>query len=61
MLLSWESGSSMAAQIYDSGGGQTVGNQFTMCVPNHNYQAFKAYVDGSVAYPAAESRSTSIM
>ena len=29
-------------------------------MPDHNYQAFKAYADGSVAYPAAGSSSTSI-
>ena len=31
-----------------------------VAVPDHNYQAFKAYADGSVAYPAAGSSSTSI-
>jgi hypothetical protein len=60
MLLTWESGSSMAAQIYDSDSGQSVGNQFTIDVPDHNYQALKAYPDGSVAYPAAGSSTTSI-
>jgi hypothetical protein len=60
MLLTWESGSSMAAQIYDSGSGQIVGDQFTIEVPDHNYQAFKAFPDGSVAYPAAGSTNTSI-
>jgi hypothetical protein len=60
MLLTWESGSSMAAQIYDSGSGQAVGEQFSIDVPDHNYQAFKAYPDGSVAYPAAGSANTSI-
>jgi hypothetical protein len=60
MLLAWESGSSMAAQIYDSGSGQAVGDQFTIDVPDHNYQAFKAYADGSVAYPVAGSSSTTI-
>ena len=60
MLLAWESGSSMAAQVYDAGTGKTVGTQFTIDVKDHNYQAFKAYPDGSAAYPAAGSSSTSI-
>lgn len=60
MLLAWGSGSSMAAQVHDSGSGQTVGSQFTIDVKDHSYQAFKAYADGSVAYPAAGSSSTSI-
>jgi hypothetical protein len=60
MLLAWESGSSMAAQVYDAGSGKAVGSQFTVNVRDHNYQAFKAYPDGSVAYPAAGGSNTSI-
>ena len=60
MLLAWESGSAMAAQVYDAGTGKAVGKQFTINVRDHNYQAFKAYADGSAAYPAAGSTSTSI-
>jgi len=60
MLLAWASGSSMAAQVRDSGDGSTVGSQFTIGVSDHQYQAFKAYADGSVAYPAAGSGATSI-
>jgi hypothetical protein len=60
MLLAWGSGSSMAAQVYDAGSGKTVGSRFTIGVKDHSYQAFKAYSDGSVAYPAAGSGSTSI-
>jgi hypothetical protein len=60
MLLAWGSGSSMAALVYDAGTGKTVGGQFTINVKDHNYQAFKAYADGSAAYPAAGSSTTSI-
>jgi hypothetical protein len=60
MLLAWESGSSMAAQVYDSGTGKAVGARFTIGVKDHSYQAFKAYADGSAAYPAAGANSTSI-
>jgi hypothetical protein len=60
MLLAWESGSSIAAQVYDAGNGATVGSQFTINVRDHDYQAFKAYPDGSAAYPAAGGTTTSI-
>lgn len=60
MLLTWASGASMAAQVFDSGTGQTVGSEFTIDAKDHNYQAFKAYPDGSAAYPAAGNNSTSI-
>jgi hypothetical protein len=60
MLLAWGSGSSMLAQVYDAGTGKAVGSQFTIGVKDHNYQAFKAYTDGSAAYPAAGSTTTSI-
>jgi hypothetical protein len=60
MLLAWSSGSSIAAQVYDSGTGKTVGGKLTIGVRDHDYQAFKAYPDGSVAYPAAGSGSTSV-
>lgn len=58
MLLTWKSGSSIAAQVYDSTSGKTVGSQFTIGVPDHTYVAFKDYPDGSVAYPAAGSGSS---
>lgn len=60
MLPAWESGSSMAAQVYDAGTGKTVGNQLAVGVKDHNYQAFKGYPDGSAAYPAAGGNNTSI-
>ncbi|WP_144123550.1 hypothetical protein [Catellatospora sichuanensis] len=60
MLLAWASGSSMAAQVYDSGTGKTVGAKFTVNARDHDYQAFKAYSDGSAAYPAAGGSSRSI-
>ena len=60
MLLAWESGGSMAAKVLDSGTGESVGQEFTIDVKDHNFQAFKAYPDGSVAYPAAGDSETSI-
>ena len=60
MLLAWQAGTGMAAQVYDAGTGTTVGSQFTVNVTDHDYQAFKPYADGSAAYPAAGSTATSI-
>ncbi|MFC7484801.1 hypothetical protein ACFQX7_38860 [Luedemannella flava] len=60
MLLSWASGSGMTAQVYDSGTGAKVGGTFTINARDHDYQAFKAYLDGSAAYLAAGSNGTSI-
>ncbi|MHB9860231.1 hypothetical protein [Streptomyces sp. YIM S03343] len=61
MLMAWASGSKMAAQVYNSGTGSTVGSQFTIDVPDHAYMSFKTYSDGSAAYAAAGSTSTSIV
>ncbi|MEV4412545.1 hypothetical protein [Catellatospora sp. NPDC049609] len=60
MLLAWASGSAIAAQVYDSGNGRTVGAKFTIGVKDHDYQAFKPYPDGSAAYPATGGSGTSI-
>ncbi|MEV4511030.1 hypothetical protein AB0K00_18905 [Dactylosporangium sp. NPDC049525] len=60
MLLAWESGSSMTAQVYDTGAAKAVGGTFTIDVKDHAYQAFKAYPDGSAAYAAAGGTATSI-
>ena len=61
MLLTWATGSSMTAQVHDSGAtGAAVGSSFTIDVEDHDYQAFKAYADGSVAYPAAGNSNTSM-
>lgn len=60
MLLTWASGAAQAAQVRDAGSGEPVGEQFTIEVPDHAFQAFKPYADGSVAYPAAGSANTKI-
>jgi hypothetical protein len=59
MLLSFASGQSMAAQVRDMSSGATIGNQMTINVRDHAFQAFKPYPDGSAAYPAAGDSSTS--
>ena len=60
MLLTWESGSTMAAQVRSASDGSTVGPEFSIDVVDHSFQAFKAYPDGSAAYPAAGSNASSI-
>ena len=60
MLLSWQSGSSMITQAYDSGSGAPIGRQLKIAVKDHNYQAFKTYADGSAAYPAAGASGSTL-
>lgn len=60
MLLAWGSGSGMTAQVRDAGSGDTVGAEFGIEVNDHDFQAFKAYADGSVAYPASGSSNTAV-
>jgi len=60
MLLSWESGSTMAAQVRSSADGSAVGAQLSIGVSDHRYQDWKAFPDGSVAYAARGSGSQSI-
>jgi hypothetical protein len=60
MLLSWQSGSGIAAQVYDAGTGKAVGGRISLAVKDHSYQAFKSWNDGSAAYPAAGRSSSAI-
>lgn len=61
MLLSWGTEAGMTAQVRESNvTGSTVGPEFAILVDDHNFQAFKSFADGSVAYPAAGSTSNSI-
>ena len=60
MLLAWGSGTSIAAQVRSLTDASAVGAQFSIAVKDHAYQSFKPYPDGSAAYPAAGSNSTSI-
>ena len=60
MLLTWKSGSSLAAQVYDAGSGAPVGSQFSIGVPDHPWQSFKAFPDGSVAWASVGSASSTI-
>jgi hypothetical protein len=60
MLLSWQSGAGMAAQVYDAGTGKPVGARLSIAVKDHSYQAFKAYADGSAAYPAAGASASAV-
>jgi hypothetical protein len=51
----------VTAQVHDSGAsGAAVGASFTIDVDDHDYQAFEASADGSVACPAAEDGDSSV-
>ncbi|HKP58430.1 MAG TPA: hypothetical protein VJV78_17010, partial [Polyangiales bacterium] len=60
MLLSWASGSGMAAQIRDANSGDVIGSQLTIDAPDHDFMGWKPYPDGSVAYAASGANNTSI-
>jgi hypothetical protein len=60
MLLIWGSGSSMTAQVYDSTSGATIGSTFTISAPDHPWQSFKAFPDGSVAWASVSSASSTV-
>ena len=60
MLLTWASGTGMAAQVYDSGTGATVGAQFTIAAPSNQWTSWKPYPDGSAAYASVGSASATV-
>ena len=60
MLLVWGSGSSQAAQVRSAGDGSLIGSQFTIAVADQPYYAYKAYDDGSVAYPSGSGTAVKI-
>ncbi len=60
MLVAYESGSSITAQVRSDTDGSAIGSAFTIAVTDHRYQDFKAFPDGSVAYPAQGSNSQSV-
>ena len=60
MLLTWGSGSGLAAQIYDSTSGEPVGDQFSIAVPDAPWQSWKAFPDGSVAWASVSSASSMV-
>jgi hypothetical protein len=60
MLLAWESGSSIAAEVRSSTDGSVVGSALSIDATDHRYQDWKSFPDGSVAYPARGSGNQSI-
>jgi hypothetical protein len=64
MLLTWATSTtatSMNAQVRSAGAGAaTVGSQFTIAVSDHDYMGWKSYSDGSAAYAASGTNSTSV-
>jgi hypothetical protein len=60
MLLTWASGTGMAAQVYDSSTGAAIGAQFTIAVPDHPWQSWKSFPDGSVAWASVSAASSTV-
>jgi len=52
MLLAWGSGTTITAQVRNSGTAAQVGSNLSITANEQPYQAWKSYADGSVAYPA---------
>jgi hypothetical protein len=60
MIIAWESGSSITAQVRDARDGSAVSAEFTIGVTDHRYQDFRAFPDGSVAFAAQGSSEQSV-
>ncbi len=60
MIVAWESGSSMTAEVRSAADASAVGAAFTIGVTDHRYQDFKSFPDGSVAYAARGSGGQAI-
>jgi hypothetical protein len=60
MLLTWGAGAGMSAQIYDSSTGAPIGSQFAIATPDHPWQSWKAFPDGSVAWAGASAAASTI-
>ena len=60
LLATWNSGTTMVGQLLDANTGATIGTTFSIAVTNNQFQDFRSYADGSVAYPAAGSSGTKL-
>lgn len=60
MVAGWDSETTITAQVFDTASGNEVSAQFGLNVPNNIYQPFKSYPDGSVAYAAPGTHTTTI-
>lgn len=60
LLLAWASDSGMSAQLHDARTGATKTDVFAIDVPDHRYQAFEAFPDGSAAFAARGPTATSV-
>ena len=60
MMLTWGSGAGQAAQIFDSTTAATVGSQFTIAAPDHPWESWKPFADGSVAWASVSAASSTI-
>ena len=54
------SATSMVGQVLDASTGVTIGSTVPIAVPSNQFQDFRDYPDGSVAYPAPGSSATKV-
>ncbi len=60
MIVAWETGSGMTAEVRSASDGSSVSSRFSIDVPDHRYQGMKSFPDGSVAYPAQGTNNQSV-
>ncbi|GAB3277754.1 hypothetical protein [Kineosporia babensis] len=60
MLISWGSGAQTKAKVLDRGTGATIGSELSIPATDHDFLAVKEYPDGSVAFPAPGTDSSSV-
>ena len=59
MIVAWGAGPALKAQVRDAVTGATLGS-FDIDVPDHPFQAFRAFPDGSAAFPAQGASSGTV-
>jgi hypothetical protein len=60
MIVSWATGASMTAQVYDSSTGDAVGSSFTVDAADHPCRSSKPFPDGTATYAGVASASSTI-
>lgn len=60
LLLTWASDTGMSGQVHDARTGEAKTDVFGIDVPDHRYQVFEAYSDGSAAFAARGTTASSV-
>jgi hypothetical protein len=60
MFAAWASGTNMVGQVLDASTGAAIGSTVSIAAASNQFQDFRNYPDGSVAYPAPGSSATKL-